>query len=250
MKVIIIEDETAAVRNLKAILQAVSPQTETVAVLDSVKKSVEWLSANPSPDLIFMDIHLSDGSSFLIFDKIRVDTPVIFTTAYDEYALEAFKVNSIGYLLKPLKQEDVSRAIAKFEKLTGSDKSEYLLKLARAVRNENYIKSLLIPQKDKFILLPVEKVLCFYSREEKVTAYTADNKLVTSEKSLDALMEKLNPRLFFRANRQFIIARSAVKDVSVWEGNRLSVNLISEADEPVIVSKAHVPELKKWLIRN
>jgi DNA-binding LytR/AlgR family response regulator len=250
MKIIIIEDETAAVRNLQAILQTVSPKTETLATLDSVKKSVEWLSANPAPDLIFMDIHLSDGSSFLIFDKVQVDAPVIFVTAYDEYAIEAFRVNSVDYLLKPIKPEDVQRAIAKFEKLNGAEINDYIQKLAKAVRSDDYIKSLLIPYKNEFLILPVETIDCFYSKSEKIVAYTAEKRTVTTERNLDNLMSKLNPRQFFRANRQFIVARQAIKDVSVWDGNRLALNLTVETDEPVVVSKARVAELKQWLVKN
>ena len=130
MKAVIIEDETAAVRNLKAILAELAPEIKIVATLDSVKKSVAWFNNHPAPDLIFMDIHLADGRSFLIFNQINVESPVIFTTAYDEYALEAFKVNSIDYLLKPINPEDVSRALSKFKKLTQNDKEEYSSRIA------------------------------------------------------------------------------------------------------------------------
>ncbi len=120
MKIVIIEDESAAARNLQAIARSVIPEAEVVALLESIEESVEWLGAHPAPDLLFMDIHLADGESFRIFDRVDIPCPIIFTTAYDQYALEAFKVNSIDYLLKPIKEEELRRAIEKLRRLTGS----------------------------------------------------------------------------------------------------------------------------------
>ncbi|HBL73740.1 MAG: DNA-binding response regulator [Bacteroidetes bacterium GWF2_42_66] len=250
MKAVIIEDETAAVRNLKAILADLAPEIKIVATLDSVKKSVAWFGNHPAPDLIFMDIHLADGQSFLIFNQVHVESPVIFTTAYDEYALEAFKVNSIDYLLKPINPENVSRALAKFQKLTQNDKEDYSARIAKLISTRSYFRTFLIPVKDKLIPLPTGKISHFYSKNEKVVICTLEGHSYPYDKTLDSLMDKLDPATFFRANRQYIIAHQAVKEVVVWFGSRLAVKLISETSERIIISKARVSSFKKWLIKN
>jgi two-component system, LytTR family, response regulator LytT len=249
MKAVIIEDETAAVRNLQAILKEVAPDVEIIAVLDSIQKSVAWLTANQAPDLIFMDIHLADGESFLIFDKAEVEAPVIFTTAYDEYALEAFKTNGIDYLLKPINPEDITRALSKLRKFSGHDKFGFNSANETAV-SEIYHRTFLIPIKDKLIPLSTSKIAYFYSKNEKVTVCTVDGLFYLMDKTLDSVSEKLDPDNFFRANRQFIVSHSAVKEISIWFGNRLSVELCVETQERIIISKARVPEFKRWLIRN
>ena len=250
MKAVIIEDETAAVRNLKAILAELAPEIKIVATLDSVKKSVAWFNNHPAPDLIFMDIHLADGRSFLIFNQINVESPVIFTTAYDEYALEAFKVNSIDYLLKPINPEDVSRALSKFKKLTQNDKEEYSSRIATFLSNRSYFRTFLIPMKDKLKPVSANKISHFYSKNEKVVICTLEGQAYPYDKTLDSLTDKLDPVAFFRANRQYIISHQTVKEVVVWFGNRLAVKLVSDTSERIIISKARVSSFKKWLMKS
>ena len=243
MKAIIIEDETTAVNSLKAILaqNTVTP-IEVIAELESIEESVEFFRTSPHPDIIFMDIHLADGSAFKIFEQVEIDAPVVFTTAYDEYALQAFQVSSIDYLLKPVTLASLERALNKL-RLFDTEQTN------RTIQSRHTIKSLLIMLADKFYPLPVEEILYFYTANEKVTAYTFDGKQHPVDRTLDALGEQLDERLFFRANRQFIISRNAIKDIDLWFGSRLSVNLTLPVPERIIISKTKTPVFKKWILR-
>lgn len=247
MKVIIIEDETAAANNLRMLLHETFPDIEIVATIESVAEAVEWFSSGKKADMVFMDIHLADGDAFLIFDRVKVEQPIIFTTAYDQYALEAFKVNSIDYLLKPIKASDLERAVAKFEHLAGSEVRDYSERVSELARNQNRTKALLVHVKDRIIPLKPQEIAYFYTCDEKVTACTLDSRNYPVDRSLEALVSMLPESDFFRANRQFIISRNAVTDISVWFGNRLSVNLSVSIPERIIISKARVPEFKKWI---
>lgn len=246
MKAVIIEDETAAALNLKAILKEVAPGVEVVETLESVEESIAWLRTNPQPDLLFMDIHLADGDSFRIFDAVEITAPVIFTTAYDRYALEAFKVNSIDYLLKPLNTADVQRALDKLLRLSKGERSDYgsrVRTLAAARREQTF----LVHVRDKIIPLKREDIAFCYTCNEKVTAYTFSGESYPLDKTLEALQAVLPEADFFRANRQFIVSRRAVKEISVWFGSRLALNLTLETPERIVISKARVPEFKTWL---
>ena len=245
LRAIIIEDETAAAVNLRAILRETAPDVEVVATLESVEESVDYLRREPRPDLLFMDIHLADGDSFRIFDAVEVTEPVIFTTAYDRYALEAFKVCSIDYLLKPLNSADVARAIEKFRRLTGSERRDYgsRVKAMVAGREETF----LVHVRDKIIPLHRDKIAFCYTANEKVTAYGFDGESYPLDRTLEALQALLPDTDFFRANRQFIVARRAVKEIAVWFGSRLSLALQVETPERIVISKARVPEFKAWL---
>ena len=251
MKVLIIEDETAAAQNLTAILRTLCPDVEILDTIDTVVDSVEYLQANPAPDLVFMDIHLSDGESFRIFDSVKVVAPTIFTTAYDQYALEAFKVNSIDYLLKPLNEAEVQRAMDKWRTLTRGDKASYverveeMVQVAKQERDER--QTFLVRFRDKIIPLACDDIAYCYTCEERVYAYNFKGERFPMEHTLETLQGMLSVRRFFRANRQFIVAREAVKDISVWFGSRLQLNLKVETPEKIIISKARVPEFKAWL---
>lgn len=248
MKALIIEDETAAARNLAAILRQTAPDLEIVATLESVAESIEWLQANPQPDLFFMDIHLADGDSFRIFDAVEITAPVIFTTAYDQYALEAFKVNSIDYLLKPLNEADVRRALTKLERLTSTERSNYgsrVRSLASERREREEV--FLVHVRDRIIPLQRDQIAFCYTSNERVTAYGYDGATYPLDRTLETLQSLLPEQDFFRANRQFIVARRAVKEIVVWFGSRLSLHLTVETPERIIISKARVPEFKSWL---
>ena len=250
MKALIIEDEIMAAKTLQKLLGEVSPETEVVAVLESIEDSVAWIEENPMPDLMFMDIHLADGSSFTIFDRVDITCPVIFTTAYDEYALKAFEVNSIDYLLKPISKESLERAMRKYRMLDqgrqegGRDNIEALL--YQLTQKSNYRRCFLLPERDKLVPLPTANIAYAYIEAKTVKLVSVDHKEYYLTQTLDDLMAQLDPKEFFRANRQFVISRSAVKDVSVWFGNKLAINLVMETPEKIIVSKARVAEFKHW----
>lgn len=256
MKVIIIEDEKAAVRNLVALLHELEPDIEIATTLDSINATIEWFSVHQMPDLLFIDIHLADGSAFEIFDHININCPVIFTTAYDEYALKAFRVNSIDYLLKPIDKEDMKRALGKFKHLHKSNiptsldlPDNALTQLMASLRQrESYKTHFLIPAKgDKLLPIPVSSISFFYIKESQVKAVLNNGTELSFYQTLDELTECLNPQTFFRANRQFLISKEAIKDIDLWFNNRLSVNLHhSPTTERVIVSKTRVKEFKQW----
>lgn len=254
MKAVIVEDERAAVRNLTALLTDVTPEMEIIAVLDSISESVEWFKEHKSPDLVFMDIHLADGSAFEIFRHIEIACPVIFTTAYDEYALKAFKVNSVDYLLKPIGAEDVRNALKKlelFRSATGEPESgediQGLIRMLR--RQESYKTHFLVPQKgDKLLPLSLESVYYFYINEGIVKAVTMEGKEYPVSHTLDEIADSLNPMRFFRVNRQYLIARKAIKDIDLWFNGRLSVNLIVPVPEKILISRVRVAEFKEWFV--
>jgi len=248
MKALIIEDEMMAAQALQKLIGEVSPGTEILGVIESIEESVEWLEDHPMPDLMFMDIHLADGSSFAIFERVSITCPVIFTTAYDEYALKAFEVNSLDYLLKPISREALERALNKYRTLAGArldaEKINMLLEqLGEKKRHRNYF---LLPERDKLVPLATKDIAYAYIDAKSVKIVTHEHKTYYLTHTLDDLMAQLDEQMFFRANRQFIVSRQAIKDVSIWFGNKLSINLNIEVPEKIIVSKARVAEFKSW----
>lgn len=247
MRVVIIEDETAAAQNLTAILRKVCPDVEIVEALDTVVDSVEFFRSKPELDLVFMDIHLADGSSFRIFDSVEISVPIIFTTAYDQYAIEAFKVNSIDYLLKPINEDGVRRAIEKWQRLTSIERKEYSERVSEVAQTRPAEQTFLVHFRDKIVPLKSEDIAFFHTFEERVTAYCHNGDKYQIDLTLEALQSKLPSENFFRANRQFIISRKSVKDISVWFGSRLSANLTLETPERIVIPKARVHDFKEWL---
>lgn len=247
MRVVIIEDETAAAQNLSAILRKNYPDIEIVDTIDTVVDSVEFFRTEPKLDLAFMDIHLADGSSFRIFDNVEVVTPIIFTTAYDQYAIEAFKVNSIDYLLKPINEEGVRRAIEKWQRLTTIERKEYSERVSEVAHTRPTEQTFLVHFRDKIIPLQSQDIAFLHTFEERVTAYCHNGSKYQIDLTLEALQGRLSRGEFFRANRQFIISRKAVKDISVWFGSRLTVNLTIATPERIVIPKARVHEFKNWL---
>lgn len=248
-KVIIVEDETAAAVNLRSMLSTVVGEVEVVALLESVEEAVEYFRGDVDADVVFMDIHLADGDSFRIFRSVEIDIPIIFTTAYDEYALEAFKVNSIDYLLKPFGEEELRRALDKLNRLTASERVAQRGSVERMVAESEseVVQTMLVRYKDKIIPVKMDDVAYFYTYAERVTLTTLSGESYPVDKTLEALSQQLSEDKFFRANRQFIISRKAVKDIAVWFGSRLALNLTVETPERIIISKARVPEFKQWL---
>ncbi len=251
-RIVIIEDETAAAVNLQAILRECCPEAEVEAVLEGVEEGVDWLESHPAPDLIFADIHLSDGNSFRIFERTEISSPVIFTTAYDQYAIEAFHVNSIDYLLKPINPADLTRALEKLRRLTQAERDSAQdrirsLEAATAHPAASTQEIFLIQQRDRIIPLQRREIACFHTADEHVSAYDLTGRSYPVGMTLDALSTRLPERDFFRANRQFIVSREAIRDISVWFGGRLTLHLKVEVPERIVIPKARVKEFKTWL---
>jgi DNA-binding LytR/AlgR family response regulator len=250
IQVLIVEDETAAYENLKSILLEVDSSIAIAGHTESVVQTVKWLTNNPTPDLIFMDIHLSDGSAFNIFPAVTVETPVIFTTAYDEHAIDAFTVNSIYYLLKPIESEGVKRALDKFRKLNQQELYHYFAKFSLLNTDEKYSGKILIPVNNNLIPVDLCRISYFYGSNNETRAVLKDNTAYHYTKALEQIYGMLNPRLFFRANKQFIVAKSSVKNITVWFDKRLLVMLDTEVPERIYVSKNKAALFKKWLTAN
>jgi len=250
MTAVIVEDEEVASQKLERMLHQVADDIQVIVRLQSVEESVEWFLLNPAPDVIFMDIHLADGSAFSIFEKVQITCPVVFTTAYDEYALKAFEVNSIDYLLKPINQKYLERSILKLRSLltTKIDNSDMISNVLAAFKQTKtvYKSNFLIPHKDKFIPLAIQRIACFYTENKMVKIITEDHQVFSMDNSLEELYTQLDPAQFFRANRQYIVSHKAIKDISVWFGSKVSINLTVTVPEKIIVSKARVSEFKTW----
>lgn len=248
MKALIIEDEILASKHLLQVLDEVGG-ISVITVLESITETIEWFRKNHQPDIVFMDIHLADGSAFEIFRHTEITCPVVFTTAYDEYALKAFKVNSIDYLLKPIEPGDVRDALKKLKALSGSESLKSALNnlIASYGKSSKYKKHFLIPTRgDKLIPVQTSDLACFYIDAGIVKAYSIDGKTYRFDKTLDELAELLDPEMFFRANRQYIISREAIKDIDIWFNSRLSVNMKIAVPEKILISKARISEFKKW----
>ncbi|HUP14185.1 MAG TPA: LytTR family DNA-binding domain-containing protein [Niastella sp.] len=258
MKVLIIEDEELAVKKLQKTLASVDSTAQVVGVADSIRSSVSWLQQNPSPDLILMDIELADGQSFEIFDKVDVKSTVIFTTSYDEYALKAFKVNSIDYLLKPIQKEDLHAALEKLKGLkslysnnntsTPSLNVDNLVKeLQQKLQPKEYRKRFLVKHAQKLVSVDVEEIAYFYSDGRLNFFKTTDNRKFVVDYTMDDLEEMLDPNQFFRISRAFYVAVNCIDQIHDYFGNRLLLNLRPAVDKEAIVSREKVTDFKKWM---
>jgi two-component system LytT family response regulator len=253
LKVIIIEDEISAVNNLEAIIEEIDYDVEIIGVIESIKDAIDWISSNPIPDLAFVDIQLADGSSFEIFEKINIDFPVIFTTAYDEYALKAFQVNSIDYILKPIKKKDVLFAINKYKNIYHNRTSSLQGNISQLINElglthpKKYRSTLLISIKDKLIPVTVADIAIIYLKSGIAYIETFDNKKYFIEKNLNEIENELNPNDFFRVNRQSIIARNAIKEATLYFGNRLKLKISLDNSIDLVISKGKVSAFKKWI---
>lgn len=248
MKILIVEDETAAFEDIVDTLNEINSNIEIVGNTESIKQTVKWLCSNPSPDLILMDIHLSDGSAFSIFDTIDVEIPIIFTTAYDEYAINAFKVNSVDYLLKPIKAEELSKALVKFSKWTRTDVVDYLSRLTKLTPTSNYKDRILIPIKDKLLPIDLTEVSFFYTTDKITKIYMKDGQSYPYSKTLEQISVSLNPADFYRANKQFIISRKSVKNITIWFDKRLLITPDIDVPERIYISKNKAAEFKMWVV--
>ncbi|MCY4778573.1 LytTR family DNA-binding domain-containing protein [Sphingobacterium sp. UT-1RO-CII-1] len=248
MKVLIVEDETAAYDSLVHLLHEIDPTINIVGNTESVAQTIQWINKKPLLDLILMDIHLSDGSAFLTFDHIEVEVPIIFTTAYDAYAIDAFKVNSIDYLLKPIKKTELEQALAKFKKLSNNAITAYLERITQLSSASTYQDKLLIPAKDKLLPIDLKDVSFFYTTDKTTSIGLNNGERLPYSKSLDVIFSSLNPADFYRANKQFIIARRAVDNITVWFDSRLLIALDHDTPERIYISKNKAAEFKDWFI--
>jgi two-component system response regulator LytT len=249
LDIIIIEDEQRAAADLAAQLTTIDPEIGVIATLDSVAGSVNWFMNNPMPDLVFMDIHLGDGNCFEIFKQVQLTCPVIFCTAYDEYALEAFKLNSIGYIVKPIDRERLAEALQKYNVLQQHYVPSSLTTdtISRIVQQQpRYKTSFLIPFKNKMVPLPVNAIACIYVKQERSYIVTADDELLVN-KTLEQLQMELDPALFYRVNRQYIVSFRYIKEIEQLSGRKIGIILSVAYDEPIVVSKDAASGFKGWM---
>ena len=253
MNVLIIEDEPPAAQRLETLVQELLPGTNVLRTIDTVKKSVHWLKSNNHPDLILMDIHLADGISFQIFEQCAVNCPVIFTTAYDQYALKAFKVNSIDYILKPVDKAELAQALKKFQssQTVNHTSPELLSNLSEAMRllTQKYKERFVIKVGEHLRSIEVNDVQFFMSVEKASFAQTADGRTHMLDYTLDELQELLDPKQFFRVNRKYIISLSTIRDIVSHSNSRLKLLLKASHEDEIIVARERVQEFRAWLDR-
>lgn len=251
MKVLIVEDEIPAQLQLERLLNAHFPDTEIMAVLTSVEKASDWLAVN-SPELIFMDVELSDGQCFEIFKRVDVKAPVIITTAYDHFAIKAFKVNSVDYLLKPIESTEFVRAVEKSTRVSKSGQTDLraLEELLMKSTPKEYKKRFITKQNDQIIVLQVEEIAYFYAEDKATFIVSSSGKRYFSDYSLDNLEDQLDPKSFFRLSRGCIANIQAVKSVSKHFNSRLKIKLEPALIEGILVSRIRVPDFLNWLEGN
>jgi DNA-binding LytR/AlgR family response regulator len=248
---IIIEDEKPAARLLQRKLEKINISVDVM--LHSVEESLDWFSKNVHPDLIFLDIQLSDGLSFEIFEKIDIKSAVIFTTAYDAYALKAFKLNSIDYLLKPIDEDDLELAVTKFKsRLPKTESSlqldfEQIKKMIQNPFDKNYKNRFTVKIGQHLKVIAIEEIECFFSENKGTYLHTFDNRNYLIESTLELLEQDLDPKKFYRVSRKFIIPMQSIKEIVVYTNSRLKIILPTYKDEEVIVSREKVADFKTWI---
>lgn len=249
MKVVIIEDEKPAARRLNRMLSELN--IEPLVMLHSVEEAVNWFHNNEHPDLLLLDIQLSDGLSFEIFDEVDVKSAIIFTTAYDEYALKAFKLNSIDYLLKPIDSDELENAITKYKEVQSSSTNIGFnmeqLKMLVAPSEKNYKKRFTVKIGQHLKMISTVAIECFYSENKATNIHTTDNRNYLIEETLEQIEEKLQPENFFRVSRKFIVNINAIKDIIAYSNSRLRIQLHSYSESEIIVSRERVKDFKNWL---
>lgn len=254
MKVLIVEDEPYAQNELKRLLTKTGKDIEVLDCIDSVEDAVDWFNINDEPDLLFLDIQLSDGLSFEIFNKIKLKTPVIFTTAYDEYAIQAFKLNSIDYLLKPIKSEELSEALEKFSGIAdhynrhdsgglNMSQIEQLLKIQHTKYKTRFIAKV----GDQIKHIDVSDVAYFRAEDNEVMLVTSANQRYIVDYSLEQLARLVSPEAFFRANRAYLVTIGAIKKISKYFNSRLHLELEPATEDTVLISRVKVPDFMEWV---
>ncbi|MCM4151119.1 DNA-binding response regulator [Arenibacter sp. N53] len=252
MKILLVEDEDLAVKKLRKTLEAVDGSIEVIGTTDSIKSTVEWLKDNPSPELILMDIELADGQSFEIFNLVDVKSPVIFTTSYDEFALKAFKVNSVDYLLKPIQKDELEAAINKLRRLKGSDHfstdfDNLVKELQQKLQPKEFRKRFLVKQGQKLISIEIGEICYFFSDGRLNFFKTTDNQMFVVDYTMEELEEMLDPEKYFRISRSFYVSVNSVEKIDDYFGNRLLLGLKPPVDKQALVSREKVTAFKKWM---
>src|SRR6478609_2436642 len=256
MNILIVEDEDLAVKKIRKTLQAVDEEAIVAGVTDSIESTVSWLQQNTPPDLILMDIELADGQSFEIFKLTEVKSPVVFTTSYDEYALKAFKVNSIDYLLKPIQKEDLEAALNKYKQMktmyAGNGHNELNMdalvkELQHKLQPKEFRKRFLVKHGQKLVSIEIDEIAHFFSDGRLNFFKTYDNRKFVVDYTMDDLEEMLDPERYFRASRSFYVSVDSIDQIHDYFGNRLLLNLKPAVDKEALVSREKVTEFKKWM---
>jgi len=249
MNVIILEDESRAAHHLERLITKVAPEMKIVAKLESVRDAVVFLNSNHDISLIFSDVQLADGLSFEIFSKAPVKCPIIFTTAYDHYAIEAFKTNGIDYLLKPIEEERLRKAIEKVKQFSPSIALEKILSIANTTSGKTYKSRFMVKVGDKIKSIPIEEILAFYSLEKATFIQTTANRSYCIDYSLDQLETLLDPKICFKISRKYIVSIQACTNIIAWTNSRLRLKIDGIDDQEIIVARERVQEFKNWLDR-
>jgi DNA-binding LytR/AlgR family response regulator len=253
LNILIIEDEPQAAKRIETLVMELLPSARILDKIDSVKKSVQWFKNNASPDLTLMDIQLADGTSFQIFEQCEVKCPVIFTTAYDEYALKAFKVNSIDYILKPVDKNELSAALKKLETLTrnSDDTRKLLTSIGDVVHklSKKYKERFVIKVGEHLRTIEVKDILYFYSQDKATFCHTNENRNHILDFTLEQLEDMIDPMVYFRVNRKYFVRAEAIQDIISYSNSRLKLVLKNSQDSDVIVARERVQEFKQWLDR-
>jgi DNA-binding LytR/AlgR family response regulator len=248
MNILIIEDEKPAARRLANLITAELPEARIYGPLDTITTSITWLNANPQPDLIFLDIQLADGISFEIFEQIKVSAPIIFCTAYDQYAIKAFKLNSIDYLLTPIDPEELSAALRKFE--SGRKEPAVSLEQIKSLLQpvaKAFKTRFLVKQGERILTIDVKDIAYFFSEDKVTLLQTHEAKKYIIDYTLDEVENMVSPEQFFRLNRKYVASIEAIKDVFTYSNSRLKIVLQHCADQDILVSREKVSAFKGWL---
>ena len=249
MKALIVEDEKLAAERLVELIRECDSSVEITEVLSSIRDTVSWLEKNTA-DIIFLDIHLEDGISFKIFDDLEVDTPVIFTTAYDKYAIDAFKLNSIDYLLKPIDKDELDKSIKKLRKFGKTTNSLNISDLKKALQPESsYLKNFLVQYGTKIKKIKVDSIAYFYAHDKAVYAVTKEGQKHILDKTLENIEQSIDPQMFFRINRKIIVSEESIKDMTAYSRSRIKLEIQPKSPDEIepIVSIERSPDFKKWI---
>ncbi|MEL6916845.1 MAG: LytTR family DNA-binding domain-containing protein [Bacteroidota bacterium] len=247
MRILIIEDEPRAANQLQNMLKACGFNYQLLDIIDTIEDAVAWFQNHPLPELIFMDIQLADGLSFEIFQKIEVEAPIIFTTAFDRYALQAFKVNSVDYLLKPIQKEDLDAALEKFTKSTKSTLSPAILKQLLSTMQTNTKRGgILVKEGSGFVQVRISDFIYFFS-EESITFGITSNKRYIVDETIDQLFHTLDKDEFYRINRGQIVAKNSIQKIEPYFNHRVKLLVINPRDQEFIVSRQKTPDFKEWM---
>ncbi|WP_350292509.1 LytTR family DNA-binding domain-containing protein [uncultured Croceitalea sp.] len=248
MNILIIEDESRAASQLQSMLKACSFDYQLLAIIDTVEDAILWFQKNEVPDLIFMDIQLADGLSFEIFQKIDIEAPIIFTTAFDQYAIQAFKVNSVDYLLKPIQKDELSSALHKFTKSNSQTIVEPLIlkQLLSSIQGANIREGILVKEGNGFVQVKITEFLYFYSQESITFGITANKRCIIDE-SIDQLFSTLDSRHFYKINRGQLVSKKAIQKINPYFNHRVKLLLLNSRDQEFVVSRQKTNDFKKWM---